>query len=467
MDTFFSFLKKGLVATIFVIFGFVGTYIPQDWNKVELAHASGNISTETTQILNNLELIPINIATTASWFLDKITSFATHSLFTKDYVLDGIAWSVAKSIVSSMVQSLINWINSGFKGSPMFVQDLQRFLTDVADRAIGEYIDELGGIGSFICSPFRLDVQIAVALQYQNQTRINQPAPTCTLTGIIDNIEGFISGEPGSFSEGGWNDWFDITSSPEMYTPYGSVLAAQSGAEIRILNAKGEKAAEIGWGDGFLSGEICQMVQGAGTTKEECFISKPGKIIQEALTFNLDSGRQSLIAADEIDEIIGALVGQLASAAMNGAAGLLGLSSGTGYTYSGFSGGSYLNAMTAESATTTADAVLTALNDSLNTETSYRQLALNYQPQLQAFAADTTNTTAEIAAANAAVLDTQTIINNTTANINTLNSLIAQYSDPKATSAQKTQVSSQFYKLTLHNSSAITTSETEWKKILE
>lgn len=224
MDTFFTFLKKSLVATVFLVFAFVATYIPQPFNQVDTVEAGGltGQATEFTQIANNVQLGAVNVATTASAGFNSITSWATGSLWLKENLLDGIGWAIAKRIVSSMVQSLINWINSGFQGSPMFLSDLKGFLLQVADEAIGEYISELGEIGSFICSPFRLDVQISVALQYQ-QARSNggngQPAPTCTLSGIIDNIEGFISG---TFSEGGWNDWFDITATPQTYTPYGS-----------------------------------------------------------------------------------------------------------------------------------------------------------------------------------------------------------------------------------------------------
>ena len=62
-----------------------------------------------------------------------------------------------------------------------------------------------------------------------------------------------------------------------------------------------------------------------GVPTEDCFISTPGKIIEEQLSFNLDSGRQSLVAADEINEILGALIGFLAEEALTGIGGLLGL----------------------------------------------------------------------------------------------------------------------------------------------
>ena len=39
MDIFFNYLKKGLVATVFIIFGFVATYIPQPYNEVRTVEA--------------------------------------------------------------------------------------------------------------------------------------------------------------------------------------------------------------------------------------------------------------------------------------------------------------------------------------------------------------------------------------------------------------------------------------------
>lgn len=345
----------------------------------------------------------------------------------------------------------------------MFVQDLEGFLTNAADMAIGEYLDELGGIGSFLCDPFKLDIQVALALQYQ-QDRVYQPAPKCTLTGIIDNIEGFMSGAQGSFNNGGWDDWFDITSKPEVYTPFGAALAAQSGANIRILNTKGEESAKLEWGGGFLSGEICETVSGAGTTKEECFISKPGKVIQEALSFNLDSGRQSLVTADEIDEIIAALLGQLANTALTGAAGLLGLSGGTGQTYTGFSSGSYLSDMTDSSLTVAGDP-LTIMQDARTIQIDYQALANSYRPLLLAYAANLANPLADRNAATAAAADALDIINNTTSDITAMDSLILQFvatTDP----AVKTSIVAQFSSLSLYSALDVEGSTASWDSIL-
>jgi len=481
MDTFFHLLKKSLVGTIFVVFAFAAVYIPQPHNSINEAQARGGGvgATEFTQIANNFQLGAVNVATTASAASNAATSLATGSLWLKENVLDGIGWALAKRVVSSMVASMIDWINSGFQGSPAFVQDLKGFLLQAADEAIGEYIEDLGGAGSFICSPFRLDVQVSVALQYE-RARSNggdgQPAPTCTLSGVINNIEGFIGG---SFEEGGWQDWFKISATPQTYTPYGAALSAEAGARARIINAQGREMEILKFGDGFLSGEICEAVQGPGTTREECFISKPGKIIQEALSFNLDSGRQSLISADEINEVIAALLGQLANTVMTGANGLLGLSEGTGYTYSGFDGGSFTEQLVIDSAEGfDYGQAGTLIDEGLAVQIEYRDLAIEYERRLDEYSANTLNTASRRDAARAARDDARGIIIETMGAFPppftpTVDSLIARatalstsYNSDTATDLDRLDTIQAYTDLDLYTEAELESSATNWETLI-
>lgn len=460
MDTFFSLLKKSIVATVLVLFAFVVTYTPQDWNKIETAYAGGSVAQEPTQMA---QFIADKAFQAVSIAKETITAVATNGLWIQDSILDGIAWSIAKQIVHSMVQSLVDWINSGFEGSPMFVQDLSKFLQDAADRAVGEYLDELGGLGSFLCDPFKLDVRLALGIQYFKYDREQQAAPKCTLTGIIDNIEGFMSGVQGSFGEGGWNDWFDITAQPEVYTPYGAILAAESNMTVRVLNAKNEEAAKLSWGDGFLSGEVCNsVVDSFGVSKEWCDITKPGKVIQEALTLHLDSGRQALISADEVNEVISALLGQLANKALTGAAGLLGLSAASGSSYSGFDTDAYLNQLN------TASALATGLSDmqtARDTQATYRNSATTYRQQLLAYAANTNNPTDKRNEATTAAAEALTVIDVTTGLINSLNPLITRYSNA-TDNATKETILQEFSHLIPYSYNDIRNSEFAWSAIL-
>jgi hypothetical protein len=127
------------------------------------------------------------------------------------------------------------------------------------------------------------------------------------------------------------------------------VLNAEVAARARLINAQGQELTQVNWGDGFLSQKICESV-GGDSGGQQCSISKPGRIIADQLNKALGAGQDALIQADEINELISALLGQLANQALTGVAGLLGLSEGTGYTSrsSGYSG-SYLDALVDES----------------------------------------------------------------------------------------------------------------------
>ena len=335
MDYFFNILRKSLVLTLMLVFGFVFTYVPQYFNRVPAAEAQWAV----------VESGPAGVAAAATAAGIAAIVTANAALVTKEFSLDGIAFMIGKAIISSMIGSLIKWINSGFKGKPAFIQDVKRFLLDAADRAAGEYINDLGGIGSFICSPFQLDIQIALAIQYQ-QAREHDEPDECRLSGIVDNLENFYNG---TFNDSSLEDFFVITSNPEKYTPYGQLLSAQSNMRVRLANAKGQVLVEADWGGGFLSGKICQMIQGSKGPKESCTISKPGQVIAGSLNKALGAGTDQLVAADEINELISALIGQLANQAITGAAGLLGLTPGTGYTTPGFAGGSYIDAAVSQS----------------------------------------------------------------------------------------------------------------------
>jgi hypothetical protein len=457
MDKFFESLKKSLVAMLFVIVGFAMTYVPQvPSSHVQPAHAGAglaNVSTEITQLGNNVLLGAGNA-------INTITAGAVSSTWIKENVLDGLGWAIAKRIVSGMVRSLINWVNSGFQGSPSFIADLKGFLLNIADEEIGRVISELGDVGSFICSPFRLDVQISIATQYA-RSREGNNAPTCTLTGVIDNIEGFIAGiDPGN----GLSDWLKITSTPQTYTPYGATLSAEASARARLINAEGQTLTEVNWGDGFLSQKLCQTVGGTGDGTD-CTITKPGKVIQEALSFNLDTGRQSLVAADEINELVGALLNQLANKALTGVAGLLGLSGGTGYTYSDYDG-SYLDELVEEAGGQVTDAGGGAKNtliSALDDEIAYRDLAISYRQTYAAFANNVTNPAEDRARALTEVSNINSELEEVNENIIELIDLLFEY-DEAATDRQ-VEILIAYTSLNLTSDSAASIDENEWLEL--
>lgn len=300
-------------------------------SAIPYANATGGFDGSATlglQILQQGQLSTSAVANTTT--AAQTTGILGLNLqdFAKEFALDNLAFTVAKNMVNQMTQSMLNWINSGFEDNPAFVTDLNQLLLTALDDTAGEFIAGLGGIGEFICSPFQLDVQFALEMNYA-QARSGMPsggdAPGCRLSDIGNNVENFLGG----FAEGGLDDWLTITSNPQN-TPYGAYLAAEAELNLRLRNAAGQELEVTGWGDGFLSSKVCQAIE--GTSSDNCTITTPGRVISEALTFQLSTGPRALIEADEFNEIIGALINQLTLQAMQGVGGLLGLTSGTGFT---------------------------------------------------------------------------------------------------------------------------------------
>lgn len=467
MHTFHKILERTLLLTFLVCFVFVNTYIPRPFG-VQEAQAGGATggATEVTQGINMGQLFGVNAATTASAASDAITSASTNSLWFKENVLDMLAWVFVKNMLSQMTTSIVNWINNGFQGSPNFVTDLEGFLMNVADETIGSYIEELGGPLSFICSPFQLDVRIALSASYVQSREGQAVAATCTLSGALSNIESFMAG---NFDDGGWEAWFEITAKPETYTPYGNLLAAQSQATVRILNGQNRESQILDFGNGFLSSRICEAVSGAGTTEENCFISTPGKVVEDALTFQLSTGPRTLITADEVNEIVAALFGQLTQYAITGAAGLLGLSEGTGHTYPGYSGGSLINDVgTSGTGTINVSELRRLLTEAIATETRYRAAANQYLPLLQAYANNTANnaTRRNLAQQEANSIPPLLVTINT--NITELNSLLSRFNalGSNPTAAQLQPILSGYSSLRLHLAPVVDGDITNWRNLV-
>lgn len=227
----------------------------------------------------------------------------------KEYIYDGILSATTKIIISNITGSIVTWINSGFQGNPAFISNPEGYFTDVADQIAGNFIGgtELG----FMCEPFSLDIRAALALNYSTTfTQRNY----CRLSDVIKNTENFTKFTDGDFSRGGWNSWFQISQNPSN-NPYGAQYAAQTEIAIRTARGQSIELYKANWGDGFLSYRECVVESSEPGHEGECLkygdIQTPGSIINSQLSTALGTGYRQLELADEINEIVGVLVGQL------------------------------------------------------------------------------------------------------------------------------------------------------------
>lgn len=344
------------------------------------AGAGGALSVANTAASVPVSNIPIETATIAE--------------STKECILDGLVPALREALIATITDNIVSWINSGFEGGPAYVTDLNGFLTQVAHNTALDFIENDPTWG-FVCSPFAFDVRAALAVNYQARFR---DRISCSLGGVTNNIDGFLAGD---FSQGGWPAWFEVSTGFQN-NPYGAYLLAQNELNARIASAQGRELQLLNFGSGFFSKGKCSLpsrhvetyelgevgsetAPPTSTTNTEAGcrqaggtweIVTPGSQINEQLGRTLGSGITQLELADEIDEIISALIAQLAQQAFTSLDGLRGLSSG--HSSSAIGGGSYLHALVNQSqdgSIVAAKEVITEdINGAIELETTYQQV---------------------------------------------------------------------------------------------
>ena len=276
---------------------------------------------------------------------DAVNNLNQTTRTTKECVLDGVTVLLREVLIASITRSIVNWINSGFQGGPSFVTNLEGFLADVVDQTVGEFINSTDL--AFLCSPFQAQIKIYLA-SYQSSVR----PPSCTLTGITQNIQSFFSG---NFTSGGWPAFFEVATKSSNNPLFG-LFDAELLLQRRIASNQQNRIKLLDWGKGFNPFEICDEDPGVARTPGgaprnspltgQCRTVTPGDFINHHLNRVTESSIGRLELADELNEIIGALARQLLTQVLTGAGGLLGASQPS----SRYGGQSYVDALYQETA---------------------------------------------------------------------------------------------------------------------
>lgn len=233
-----------------------------------------------------------------------------------DCVLNPLAWYLAKRLIAKMADEIVEWIQDGFNGYPAFISDPGGFMLDVADTAAGDYFFSTSSPFNFICSPFRLDIQIPLILSYYRPRGGEDDSGACKLSEAWANSTDFLAFTMGDFTSGGWSDWFDLVARPEN-NPYSSYLDASTELSMRVGNARGGYEVTLEWGRGFFSMEDPETGE----------MVTPGTFVESQVQGWVgDTNLDQLELADSLDEVLYALGEQLVSMVLQSGSGLLGLS---------------------------------------------------------------------------------------------------------------------------------------------
>jgi hypothetical protein len=257
-------------------------------------------------------------------------SVQQQSLSNKEYVLDPTFRCIAQVILRQMTNDIVAWINGGFKGNPAFVSNPSQFLVNIADRTAEDFLR--GTALEFLCSPFKLQIRLAIALNYNSASA----PPQCTWSQVFGNVSGAADQAMndftgGDFSSGGLPGWFQLTQNNSNNST-GSYLEAAANLDFQIGAKKSIELGKLSWGNGFLS--YCTESNPDGSCKKGSKIATPGKVIESQLENALNTDLQGLQLADEINEVLVALMNQLLTKLFNPGGGGSGLSGATVDNYS-------------------------------------------------------------------------------------------------------------------------------------
>ena len=286
MYTKYTKLKKSLMVVVLLL--------------TIAAFATSNITPALAQGLT----VPVNTQ------LD----FNTTMQYTKSFALDKIASMIAKQLLHMMMQSIVTWINSGFSGSPSFIQNPQGFFIDAADKMAAQFISS--GPLKLLCSPFALNIQLNLASgqsadpdkndyecsiekiiknvksgvhvsatvngtqngatinDIMNGNILNQPgqlsvngnsinglanAASSSANAIANAPSGLDAFTAGDFSQGGWPAFMAMLSEPQN-NPYSAYLMAQTELAQKQAAKANSINKDLDRSGGFLSWQDCKSV---------------------------------------------------------------------------------------------------------------------------------------------------------------------------------------------------------------
>jgi hypothetical protein len=105
-----------------------------------------------------------------------------------------LAKQAARELISQITDETIKWINGlGTDGNqaPSFYSDWKKFLGNVADQAVGDYISSDPNL-QFLCDPFKLQIKEALSVNLNNSVNLFKGS-NCSLTAVTTNVKNAVA----------------------------------------------------------------------------------------------------------------------------------------------------------------------------------------------------------------------------------------------------------------------------------
>jgi len=207
--------------------------------------------------------------------------------------LDAIAYCLINALITYIADATIAWIQGGFEGNPVFVDDPGMFFQGLVDNEISNFMGELGG--GVLCRGVDIQVQTALLRQatqsYGQRTR-------CTIDEAVQRMQN------GRFVAA---DWVQVYKNPSQL-PLNTYFQASDELNNRITAKMGIVSVELEWNNGFLSFKDPDNPSRTVT---------PGQLIEKQLAKRMGLADDRLVLAEKFDQVINALVEAVIKIALN------------------------------------------------------------------------------------------------------------------------------------------------------
>lgn len=341
------------------------------------------INMNWAELVNEVDCKPLQ-RTRDGGAIDELikTRQAEETSKTREECFNGIAVTLAKNQLTSMTRYTMNWINTGFNGNPMYVQNITNLTNSIERNVLEKSYQQLGDSNK--AYPYGSAFSRSMIKGYNTGARKYGATNfldslTSDLAYFVTDKDSYFSGEPDTrtalqraqdannsfandFSVGGWNGWLALTQR-DQNNPLGFTMQTSQYLADRIAEQSQEKKDELYQNNGFLSQKKCVLWELYDENNEAVYdlhdeiktsVSKPsvdeypnsicvkdevvtpGSIIKDKLSTYVNSPERQLELADTINESLNSLFSALISKFQN--QGLSSLSSEKyDYTINGFS----------------------------------------------------------------------------------------------------------------------------------
>jgi len=177
--------------------------------------------------------------------------------------------AIGHQLLNQITQSTVNWINSGFHGSPLFVQNPSQFFGNIGEAEVKNIVNQVGYDAR---QPFGKSYALNLIQQYKNTSQMDMQS---SLSKVI-NDPVLLNNYQNNFNTGGWNAFLVNTQYPQNnYWGYTMLVNGQTASKLTANgnntspNLIQKATSMLSQGNGFLSPTTCPSNPAYNTMSNE------------------------------------------------------------------------------------------------------------------------------------------------------------------------------------------------------